>query len=100
MNLQAQQLAHDCNAYFDLLQDTSRQLWTEAKYMRSRYSASKADNTYSYSGRLTYQSMLLREHMHGPPLASADASLLAKQLSHDFSRRDILAESMHMVAVC
>ena len=47
----------------------------------------------------THKSMLFGEHVHGASLTSTDASLLAKQLSHDFSSGHVLAQCMDVISV-
>lgn len=46
-----------------------------------------------------YQSPLGREHVHGTPLTTADTGLLPKELCHNVLCWNILAQSVHMVAV-
>ena len=44
--------------------------------------------------------MLLGKHVHGATLAPANACFLAKELSHDLFGRHILAQCMHVIAIC
>lgn len=47
----------------------------------------------------TYHAMLLRKHVHGATLTTAQPGLLPKQLCHHLTCRASLAEGMHVVTV-
>ena len=46
-----------------------------------------------------YKAVLLREHMHGASLTSADACFLAKQFCHDLTSWHVFAQCMDVVSI-